>query len=72
MAVYQEIKSRLSSNKSLDDSGHQVSDNDKVANADTETFDRNRSIEDDGGIGVGHLREGEERGVPTVEILCAS
>ena len=39
---------------------HKVSNDDQVADADTEAFDSNGRIEDDGCSRICHLRQGEE------------
>ena len=72
MPVQQEIILRFPSNKSLNHTGHQVSDNDEVADAHAKAFDGNGSVENDSGIRVRDLREGEERGGPSFQVLRAS
>lgn len=56
----------------LHDAGHEVADDDHVGDADAEALDGNGEVEDDGGVGVGELREGEEGGGTAVEVSGAS
>lgn len=72
MAIDQELARRSSSNKSLDDTRHQVANNYKVAHAYTKTLYGDRSIKNDGRIGIRKLRQGEERSRTPIEILRAS
>lgn len=55
-----------------DDAGHQVSDDDQVANSDSKALDRNGCIEHYRGVRVGDLRECKERGRATVDVLGAA
>lgn len=56
----------------LHDAGHQVADDDHVGDADAEALDGDGGVKDDGGVGVGDLREGEEGGGAAVEVSGAS
>ena len=71
MPVHQ-ISSVPRMSKALHNTGHEISDDDQVADADTEALDRNRRVKDDSGIGIGDLAEGEETGRATVQVPGAA
>lgn len=58
--------------KSSHDSGHQITDDDEVADAHAEALDGDCSIKDDGGVWVRDLAEGEETRGSSVEVFCAA
>lgn len=56
MTVDKKVIYWLASHEALNYSWHKISDNDEVAHADSETFNRNGGIKNNGGIGVCQLR----------------
>ena len=58
--------------EALDDSRHQIPNDDQITDTNTKALDGYRSIEDDGGIRIGNLRESEKGGGPSVEVPGAS
>jgi len=55
MPVHQKVIVRLTTNETLKDSRHQVSDNNQVAHSDTKTLYRDSGVKDNGSIGIGDL-----------------
>jgi CxxC motif-containing protein (DUF1111 family) len=58
--------------KASDNSGHQVSDDDKIADCDSEALDGNGAIEEDREVRICHLRKRREGHMPTVNVSRAS
>ena len=54
--------------EALHNTRHEVSDDDQVADAHTEAFDRNGGVEDDSSVGICDLAEGEETGRSAVQV----
>jgi hypothetical protein len=71
MPVHQ-ISSVPGMSKALHNTGHEISDDDQVADADAKALDRNRRVKDDSGVGIGDLAKGEETGRATVQVPGAA
>lgn len=72
MSVNQEIIVWGITDKALNDSRHQIANDDKITDSDAKAFDRDCRIEDYGRIGVCDLGQGKERRLPSIQILCTA
>lgn len=71
MSVQQIVGSR-SVCEASDHARHEITDNDKITDADAETLDGNGGIEDDGSVGVCDLTQSEEARTATVQVSRTS
>lgn len=71
MSVQQIFGSR-SVCKATDDTGHEIADDDEIADADTKALDSDGSVEDDGSVGVSDLAQSEETGIAAIQVSGAS
>jgi len=58
--------------EATNDTGHEITDDDKITDADTEALDSDGSVEDDGSIGVCDLAQSEETGIAAIQVPGAS
>lgn len=72
MTVDKEVINWLASDKALNHSRHEISNNDEIAHTDSKAFNRNSSIENYGGVGISQLRQREEGSASSIKILRAS
>lgn len=72
MPVDEKTDSSSTLAEALDDTRHQITDDDKIADPNPEALDSYRSIEYHGGVGISDLRKGEEGRRSSLEIPGAS
>lgn len=58
--------------KATDDTGHEITDNDEITDANTKTLDGDGSVEDDGSVGVCDLAQSEEARIAAIQVSGAS
>lgn len=68
----QQVFSSRSVCETADNTWHEITNDDEITDADTETLDSDSSVEDDGSIGICDLTQSEETGVSTIQVSCAS
>jgi hypothetical protein len=72
LTINQEINISSTWCKALHHSGHQISNDDKIADCHSKALDGNSGIKYDGEIRVGELRKGRKRHLPAINVSCAS
>lgn len=58
--------------EATNDTGHEITDDNEITDADTEALDSNGSVEDDGSVGVCDLAQSEETGIAAIQVSGAS
>lgn len=71
LTVNEEANLAGTGDKSNDDSRHQVSNNNQIADCDAEALDGNGSVEDDGEVRVGELGKRREGHMTAINVSCA-
>lgn len=72
MPIHQEVIVRFTTDETLSDCRHQISDDNQVAHSDTKALNRDSGIEDDGSVGIGDLRQSKERRRPPLQVLSTT
>lgn len=72
MPIHQKVIIRLTTNETLNNCRHQISDDNQVAHPDTKALDRDSGIKDDGSVGIGDLRQSKERRRPSLQVLSTT